>query len=98
MKDPRYLTTKLTLRSGDTIIGIKKDEDTESIRIYDTTELPAVLRTVQKTEVTKVENTNEPVMPKDYAALYTMKQLLDLVTFLRSAESKSPVTLKDLLE
>lgn len=97
VKDPRYATTKLTLRSGDTIIGIKKEEDAESLRIYDTTELPAVLRTIQKTEVTKIENTNEPVMPKDYASLYTMKQLLDLVTFLKS-ESKSPVMLRDLLE
>ena len=35
-------------------------------------------------------------MPKDYASVYTVKQLLDLVTFLKSSESKSPVTLKDL--
>jgi hypothetical protein len=36
-------------------------------------------------------------MPKDYASTYTLKQLLDLVTFLKSSESKSAVTLKDLL-
>ena len=58
--------------------------------------LPAVLRTVQKSDVVKVESRDESVMPKDYASIYTMKQLLDLVAFLKSSESRSPVTLKDL--
>ena len=98
VKDPRYSTLKLTLRSGEKIAGIKKEEDAESIRIYDTTELPAVLRTIQKGEVVKVESGSESVMPKDYASIYTMKQLLDLVTFLKSSELKSPVMLKDLVE
>jgi putative heme-binding domain-containing protein len=97
-KDTRYSTLKLTLRSGDKIVGIKTEEDGESIRFYDTTELPAVLRTIQKSDIVKLESANESVMPKDYASLYTMKQFLDLVTFLKSTDSISPVTLRDLLE
>jgi putative heme-binding domain-containing protein len=97
-KDTRYSTLKLTLRSGDKVVGIKTEEDGESIRFYDTTELPAVLRTIQKTDIVKLESANESVMPKDYASLYTMKQFLDLVTFLKSTDSNSPVTLRDLLE
>lgn len=97
VKDPRYAALSITLRSGDKIIGIKKEEDGESIRIYDTAELPAVLRTIQKADVVQMESTNESIMPGDYALIYTMKQLLDLVTFLKS-DSKSPVVLKDLLE
>jgi putative heme-binding domain-containing protein len=95
-KGSRYATVTLTLRNGDKVIGVQKEEDTESIRVYDTTELPAVLRTVQKADVVKVETSSQSVMPKDYATAYTVKQLLDLVTFLKSSESKSPVTLKDL--
>jgi hypothetical protein len=98
VKDQRYSTLKLTLRSGDTIIGIKKEEDADSLRIYDTTELPAVLRTIQKSDIAKNESANQSVMPGDYAARYTMKQLLDLVTFLRSSEARAPVTLKDILD
>jgi len=94
VKDPRYVTLRLTLRSGDKIVGIKKEEDAESIRVYDTTELPAVLRTIQKMDVLTVESADESVMPKDYASVYTLKQLLDLVTFLKSSESA--ITLKDL--
>lgn len=97
-KDSRYAPVALTLRNGDKIIGVKKEEDTDSIRVYDTTELPAVLRTVQKTDVVRVESVDESAMPKDYASIYTIKQLLDLVTFLKSSESKSPVTLKDLFQ
>ena len=95
-RDSRYATITVTLKNGDKILGVKKEEDGESIRVYDTTELPAVLRTVQKSDVVKVESRDESVMPRDYASIYTMKQLLDLVTFLKTSESKSPVTLKDL--
>jgi len=98
VKDPRYATVTLTLRNGDKIVGVKKEEDEESIRVYDTTELPAVLRTVQKADVSKFETANGSVMPKDYASTYTLKQLLDLVTFLKDSQSKSPITLKDLFQ
>lgn len=98
LKDLRYATITVALRSGEKIVGVKTEEDAESLRVYDTTELPAVLRTVQKTAVAKVEYLNESVMPKDYASVYTMKQLLDLVTFLKSSKSKTAVTLRDLFQ
>lgn len=98
LRDPRYARISVSLRNGEKFVGVKKEEDAESLRVYDTTELPAVLRTVQKMDVVKIEYANESVMPKDYSSAYTMKQLLDLVTFLKSSESRSPVTLKDLLE
>ena len=99
LKDAQYATITVELRNGEKVVGVKKEEDAESLRIYDTTELPAVLRTVQKADVAKVEYANESVMPKDYASAYTMKQLLDLVTFLKfSPQSKSTLTLKDLFQ
>lgn len=96
-RDSRYATVAVTLKNGDKVLGVKKEEDGEAIRIYDTTELPAVLRTVQKSDVVKFESRDESVMPNNYASIYTMKQLLDLVTFLKSSETRSPVTLKDLV-
>jgi len=98
IKGSPYSTVRITLGSGEKIIGVKKEEDAESFRVYDTAELPAVLRTVQKENVSKVEYTNESVMPKDYASTYTMKQLLDLVTYLKSSQSKTSLTLKDLFQ
>ena len=98
LKDSHYATMTVALRNGEKIVGVKKEEDAESLRVYDTTELPAVLRTVQKTDVAKIVYANESVMPKNYASAYTLKQLLDLVTFLKSSRSKTAVTLRDLFQ
>lgn len=99
IKDTKYGTITVSLRNGEKIAGVKKEEDDESLRVYDTTELPAVLRTIQKTDVAKVEYANESVMPRDYASRYTLKQLLDLVAFLKSStQADSTVTLKDLFQ
>jgi hypothetical protein len=98
IKDPKYAAITVSLRNGEKIVGVKKEEDAESLRVYDTSELPAVLRTIQKENVATIEQSRESVMPRDYASVYTMKQLLDLVTFLKASQSKSAVTLKDLVE
>jgi putative heme-binding domain-containing protein len=92
-----YETVRVTLKSGETLRGLKKEEDSDSIRVYDTTELPPVLRTIQKSDIGKLETVNESVMPKDYASRYTLKQLLDIVTCLKSADSRDPVTLEEIL-
>jgi putative heme-binding domain-containing protein len=98
VKESQYATITVSLRNGDKIVGIKKEEDAESVRVFDTTELPAVLRTVQKENISKIEYTKGSVMPADYASSYTIKQLLDLVTFLKSSQSKSRVMLNDLFQ
>jgi putative heme-binding domain-containing protein len=98
-KEGRYTTWTITLRSGEKITGIKKEEDQESLRIYDVSELPAVLRTIQKTEIANTEASKESAMPRDYASIYTLKQLLDIVAFLKSSDpQKSPVSMADILK
>jgi putative heme-binding domain-containing protein len=97
--DKRFETVTITLRSGEKVTGVKKDDDSEAIRVYDTTELPAVLRTIQKTDLVKVESSQDSVMPKDYASQYTVNQLLDLISFLKSSlQDKRSVTLRDLFD
>jgi putative heme-binding domain-containing protein len=98
VKESPYATITVSLRNGDRITGVKKEEDAESLKVFDTTELPAVLRTVQKDNVSKIEYSRESVMPADYASSYTIKQLLDLVTFLKSSQTESKVMLKDLFQ
>jgi putative heme-binding domain-containing protein len=96
-QNSRYAVLMLVLKNGDKIIGVKKEEDTESVRVYDIAELPAVLRTVQKSDISKSETVGDWPVHKDNASLYTINQLLDLVTFLKSSSSNSPVTLSDIL-
>jgi putative heme-binding domain-containing protein len=96
-RDERYRTVTITLKTGEKIIGIKKEEDADSVLLYDVSELPAVLRTVQKSEIAATEIANASAMPGDYAKVYTLKQLLDIVAFLKSGEKKE-IQLKDILD
>jgi putative heme-binding domain-containing protein len=83
--DRRFLTVKITLADGDSIIGVKKDEDEETLRVYDVTVLPAVLRTLEKRDIANIEYSQKSVMPGDYASIYTARQMRDIIAFLRSS-------------
>jgi putative heme-binding domain-containing protein len=94
---PNYELVTLTTRDGERIVGIKREEVDDAIKIFDTRSVPPVLRTVLKSNVAKVETTGGSPMPIDYAKRYTQKQLLDLVSFLKSTgQSPASVSLKDI--
>ncbi|MGE0130374.1 MAG: c-type cytochrome [Blastocatellales bacterium] len=90
--DERYATIRITTRGGEKFTGVKRDEDETMIRLYDTSTLPPVSRAFLKSEVAKTEKLNRSAMPADYASKYSLKQLLDLISFLKS----SNVSLKEL--
>jgi putative heme-binding domain-containing protein len=75
----------ITTKSGQRFTGLKKQETRELIRVYDMTTLPPVLRTIYKDQVRSITPERHSPMPGNYGRLYTRKQLLDLVAFLRSA-------------
>ena len=85
VSDPKYATVTVTMSDGDKIVGVKKDEAADLVRVYDTTVLPAVLRTLRKSEIVKMELSEQQVMPSNYGSVYTEKQLADLIAFIRSA-------------
>jgi putative heme-binding domain-containing protein len=87
--DPKFMTVTVTLTGGDKIIGVKKEESGEVLRIYDTTVLPAVLRTVPKSEIAKLETSEQSIMPADYSSTYTQRQLADIVAFIKSAAARA---------
>ncbi len=90
--EERYATITITTRSGKQFTGVKRDENETMIRLYDTSTLPPVSRDFLKSDVAKTERLNTSAMPADYASKYSFKQLLDLVSFLKS----SNVSLKEL--
>jgi putative heme-binding domain-containing protein len=90
--EDRYVTITITTIAGETFTGVKRDETETMIRLYDTSTLPPVSRAFLKSDVAKTERLNKSAMPADYASKYSFKQLLDLVSFLKS----SNVSLKDL--
>ena len=89
----RYATLALTTREGEKFTGVKRDETEQSIRLYDTSSFPPVSRSFLKSEITKTETLKQSATPHDFAAKYTLKQLLDLISFLKTAESGAPVSI-----
>jgi putative heme-binding domain-containing protein len=81
---PKYETIAVTTRAGQRIVGVRRDEDATTIRIYDTASLPPVSRTILKAEITKTERLKTSAMPDNYGTRYTQGQLIDLVTFLKT--------------
>jgi len=92
--EERYATITITTRAGEKFTGVKRDENETTIRLYDTSTLPPVSRAFLKSDVAKTERLNTSAMHADYASKYSLKQLLDLVSFLKS----SNVSLKELFE
>jgi putative heme-binding domain-containing protein len=90
--EDKYATIIITTRDGEKFTGVKRDETPTTIRIYDTSTLPPVSRAFLKSEAPKIERLNTSAMPADYASKYSLKQLLDLVSFLKS----SNVSLKEI--
>jgi putative heme-binding domain-containing protein len=88
----KYALIALVTRSGEKYTGIKRDENDEALRLYDTSILPPVSRNFLKSELARVEPLGAALCPGGHAEKYTLKQLLDLISFLKSADLKSPVS------
>jgi putative heme-binding domain-containing protein len=88
----------ITLKTGERIKALKVTEDNSQIKVYDVGSLPAVLRTIPKTQIQKRESEKLSGMPGKYGEIYTLKQLLDIVAYLKSGDTAAgpPVGLQDL--
>lgn len=94
----RFAAIAVTMKDGQRFVGVKRDETRDVLRLYDTSSVPPVLRSLLKTSVAAINDGNASAMPSDYASRYSLKQLLDLVAFVKSMDpaSRAGVTLKDL--
>jgi putative heme-binding domain-containing protein len=88
----------VTTQTGEQISGLMAEENARQLRIYDVGSLPPVLRTLDKEQIQTRQAQRRSAMPEKYGEIYTLRQLLDIVAFLKSGDSKapSPVTLQDL--
>jgi putative heme-binding domain-containing protein len=97
--DPAYVRVAIATRNGESFTGIKTDGKDNEFHFYDTSELPPTLRKLPSSEVVSMKRLNGTAMPSDYASRFSLKQLLDLVAFLRSTSpNPAPVTLADVVE
>ena len=73
----------ITTKSGEQIQGVKSEESATHIKLYDIGSLPAVLRSLPKDQIQKLEIQRRSAMPAKYGEMYTVKQLLDIIAFLK---------------
>jgi putative heme-binding domain-containing protein len=92
--DDRLSAELLTVvtKAGERISGVKRQETRELVRLYDTSTLPPVLRTLYKDQIASTTPEKGSPMPGDYGRTLSRRQLLDLVSFLRG----TPVSPADL--
>lgn len=96
--DPSYLRVLITTRTGERFTGIKIEGVEDEFHFYDTSALPPTLRILPLNDVVSTKRLNGTAMPSDYASRFSLKELLDLVAFLRSTgRSPVPVTLADVI-
>jgi putative heme-binding domain-containing protein len=88
----------ITTKSGEQIQGVKSEESATHIKLYDIGSLPAVLRNLPKDQIQKLDIKGRSAMPAKYGEMYTVKQLLDIIAFLKASGSgpAQAVSLNDL--
>jgi putative heme-binding domain-containing protein len=87
---------KVALKTGESIQGIKVEESSSQLKIYDMESLPPVLRTLAKDQIQTQEAQGRSAMPEKYGEMFTVKQLLDIIAFIRQEDSSSQVRLEEL--
>ena len=90
LKDGAYAPSRLTTKL-EVLTGIKAGETKDVVRFYDARSLPPVLRTINKSDVVSLTTVPGSVMPADYASRFTLKELLDIVAFVKSTGSGSDI-------
>jgi putative heme-binding domain-containing protein len=95
---PEQRLWRIRTKSGEQIEALKVAENDVEIQLYDVGSLPPVLRTLSKREIEKRQVADRSAMPGKYGELYTLKQLLDIIAFLKSGDSpgSTRVSMKDL--
>ena len=89
----------LVLKDGEEARVLTVGESPTRLRVFDVSSFPPVTRSVRKEEIRFMTATERSAMPDSYARRYTLQQLLDLVTFIKSVGNspESSVTLGDIL-
>lgn len=76
-----YDTVIVTLKNGETITGVAKNEDTFSLQLMDTDQK---LRFLQKKDVKEVRHEHKSLMPAYSEQMLTVNELQDLLAYLTS--------------
>ena len=86
----------MTTRDGERLEILRVSESATRVKVYDVSSSPPVLRSIKKDHVDSVWASHRSAMPDIYGEHYTLKQLLDIISFLKSSSMPAHVALSDL--
>jgi putative heme-binding domain-containing protein len=90
-RDAHKPLLRIVMKDGEEILGLKQEETLAAVRVFDVSSVPPVLRRVAKEQIQSLEPQARSAMPERYGEVYTLRELLDLVSFLKSSGAPSPV-------
>ena len=95
----RWKLIELQTVDGEKLQALHVGNSTKRVKVYDVSSSPPVLRAIKKEKIKSTRPLERSAMPFDYGERYTLKQLLDLVSYLRTGTDGTPaaVTVEDLL-
>ena len=96
----RWKLIELKTTDGEQLEALHVGESTRRMKVYDVGSSPPVLRAIKKEDIASTRPLQRSAMPSDYGERYTLKQLLDLVSYLKTKTGKTPVavTVEDILQ
>ena len=71
-------------KKGEQIVGLKKEETDELVRLYDTAAIPAPLRTIYKDQISSRGTERRSAMPAGYRSVYSDEELAAIIAYLKS--------------
>jgi putative heme-binding domain-containing protein len=88
---------EIVTKDGETLRGVLVEENASGLRLYDLTSAgPPVARTINLADIAQRRSVEADIAHENFAGTYTVRQLLDIVTYLKSAETPAKVRLEDL--
>ena len=82
---------EMATEEGENLQIVLAGETSSRLKIYDVSSSPPVLRSIKKEQIQRLEPRNRSAMPQTYSQHYTLQQLLDIVSFLKTETAGPPV-------
>lgn len=92
--DPAFPAVSVVTTDGTRFTGIKRDEKHDTVRLYDLSSAPPVLRTFAKSDVVKIEPLDKSAPYQHDLSRYSEEDVLALIDFLKAGASEAPSELK----
>ncbi len=94
----RWKLIEVQTVDGEKLEALHVGDSTRRVKLYDVSSSPPVLRAIKKEKIQSTKPLRRSAMPADYGERYTLRQLLDLVSYLKTGTGASvAVTVEELL-